>query len=174
MRGGAGWALALALLAARMPVTVAASASSSPGGEGIAIATPGTSSTFLGALPGVVDPDQYRIGPGDQFVLWIWGPISRTLTLTVGPEGNVLIPDIGPVAVSGSSLRVARQLLLDRVRRMLRGVDADAQLSRLRTLRVYLSGQVTHPGPVLAMGTNRIVDVLADSLLGPGASRPHR
>jgi protein involved in polysaccharide export with SLBB domain len=165
--------LALSLTAVTAFAASAYTGTSAPvGGEGgVALVPAGTSGGFMGALPGVVDPDQYRIGPGDQFVLWIWGPISRTLTLTVGPEGDVLIPDIGPVTVSGRSLRVARQMLLDRVHRMLRGVDADAQLSRLRTLRVYLSGQVTHPGPVVAMGTNRIVDVLADSLLGPGASR---
>lgn len=126
---------------------------------------------FAGALSGVVDADQYRVGPGDQFILWIFGPISRTLTLTVGPEGEVLIPDVGPVTISGQTLRVARQMLIDRVRRMLRGVDADVRLSRLRTLRVYLSGQVTHAGPLSVTGTNRVMDVLVDTLMMSGASR---
>jgi protein involved in polysaccharide export with SLBB domain len=172
VRRSIGQALVALLLAAN---AIGAAAFAAPAGyaagDAGAITAPDISGGFLGALPGVVDPDQYRVGPGDQFVLWIWGPISRTMTLTVGPEGQVLIPEIGPVTVSGRTLRVAREMLLERVRRMLRGVDADAQLSRVRTLRIYLSGQVTRPGPVVTTGTNRIVDVLADSLLRQGASR---
>jgi protein involved in polysaccharide export with SLBB domain len=72
--------------------------------------------------------------------------------------------------VAGRSLAEARKMILERVRRSLRTVDVDVQLSRLRVFRVYVTGAVRLPGPTQATGVSRVVDLLPDSLLFESSS----
>lgn len=147
-------------------MTNAQEASSRPSGSSPTIAPD------LGApLSAVVDPALYHVGPGDQLTLWLWGAISRSLPVLVGPEGEVVIPEIGTVNVAGSSLAEARELIRERVRRSLRNLTVDVQLSHLRTFRVYVTGAVTKPGLFVATGVNRVADLLPDSLLEANSSR---
>ncbi|HTQ45557.1 MAG TPA: polysaccharide biosynthesis/export family protein, partial [Polyangiaceae bacterium] len=178
MRGARAGRAALGLLAAALladPATARGAAMMT-----ISSDAPVTSSTDThpaptpglgGALAGFVNPDRYRVGPGDQIVILTWGPITRSQSVVVGPEGEVVIPEIGILNVSGRSLTEARELIRDRVRRTLRDVQVDVQLTHLRTFRVYLTGAVSHPGPLLATGTSRVADLLADSMLVADASR---
>ncbi len=123
------------------------------------------------AQAGPADPAQYRVGPGDALTLWMWGPIARTTTLEVGPDGLVFLPDLGAVRVAGLTLAETRRLLVDRVTAHYRGVEVAVQLQQVRTFLVYLGGLVRQPGPVVTNGLSRLPDVLADSLLEPTASR---
>lgn len=159
--------IACALLVWAMPATAATSVSGAP--------EPVPSNTHapeLGALlPGPIDAARYRVGPGDQLTLLLWGAISRAQTLLVGPEGEVVIPDLGVVDVSNRTLAEARELLRARVRRSLRNIEVDVQLTRLRTFRVHLTGAVTAAGPLVATGVTTVADLLPDSLLASDASR---
>lgn len=121
-------------------------------------------------LPAYVDASRYRVGPGDELTLWLWGAISRAQKLVVGPEGNVVIPEMGAVDVTGCTLAEARQRIADRVHRSLRGLAVDVQLTRLRSFTVYLTGEVREPGPVSATAVGQVADVLADTLLTERAS----
>lgn len=120
---------------------------------------------------GPVDPRAYRLGPGDGLVLNLWGPISRSFPLEVGPEGQVFVQGIGSVRVAGLTLEDGRKCLEDLVRSQYRGVRVEVQLQRVRALVVYVTGEVRWPGPLVATGASRLADVLPDSLFAPGASR---
>ena len=122
-------------------------------------------------LPGPVDPTVYRVGPGDLLFLHIWGRVSRSIPMEVGPEGTVLVPDVGLVNVAGRTLADVRDDLLARLREQYRGVKVEFRLARPRTFRVYLTGQVKVPGPISANGACRVGDVLTSALLVDGASR---
>lgn len=119
---------------------------------------------------GAVDPASYRLGPGDALMLSIWGPISRTQVLEVGPEGQVFVAGAGSIPVSGMTLAAARERLERLVGSQYRDVHIEVRLARVRTLLVYLTGEVTRPGVVNALGSSRVVDVLTDTLFAPGAS----
>lgn len=121
--------------------------------------------------PGPLDPDQYRLGPGDELQLVIWGPISKSLPLLVGPEGEVFVPGAGSVRVAGLTLTEGRRRLGQLVASQYRNVRIEIQMLRVRTMVVYLTGEVRHPGPVIAQGSSRVVDVLPDSLFTDVASR---
>ena len=60
-------------------------------------------------LPGAVDARVYRIGPGDMLLLQLWGRVSRSIPIEVGPEGIVMIPGAGPVKVDGRTLADVRE-----------------------------------------------------------------
>jgi polysaccharide export outer membrane protein len=122
-------------------------------------------------LAGAVDPVTYRVGPGDLLMLHLWGRVSRSIPLEVGPEGTVLVPGAGPVDVHARTLTEVRDDLLQRMRGQFKGVEMDLRLVRPRTFRVYLTGQVKEPGPVLASGAHRVGDVVAAGMLLETASR---
>ena len=122
-------------------------------------------------LAGAVDPEHYRLGPGDALRLALFGPISRQTTLVVTPEGTLFLPELGSLRVSGLTLSEARQLVTTRVRAALRGVGVEFQLIVPRTFRVYLTGELKLAGPRLANATSRLVDVLPDTLFLPTSSR---
>jgi polysaccharide biosynthesis/export protein len=122
------------------------------------------------SLSGPVDSDVYLVGPGDVLLLTLWGRVSRSVPIEVGPEGGVLIPGSAPLRVSGRTLSEVRADILQRMSLQYRGVSMDLRLARPRTFRIYLSGQVHRPGPVEASGTLRVGDVLTGALLLDGAS----
>jgi polysaccharide export outer membrane protein len=122
-------------------------------------------------LAGSVDPEIYRVGPGDLLFIHLWGPVTRNVPMEVGPEGAVLLPDEGLVQVAGRTLADVRTDILERMRRRFRNVQMEFRLARLRSFRIYLTGQVKVPGPVSANGAYRAGDVLANEMLAEGASR---
>lgn len=132
-------------------------------------ATPGAPSAKH--LSGPVDPATYRLGPGDVLTLHARGPVSRDVPLEVGPEGSVLVPEDGVVFVAGRTLADVREDILRRLRRIYRNVELQLRLTRPRTFRIYLTGQVQKPGPALANGSFRVADVLLTEVLLSSASR---
>jgi polysaccharide biosynthesis/export protein len=111
-------------------------------------------------LPGAVDPETYRVGPGDVFLLSIWGGFTRNVPIEVSPEGSVLLPNAGTLRVDGLTLRQARNEMLAKLRPEFRGVQMDLRLQRTRQFSVYVTGAVRAPGPMTAHGTSRVSDVV--------------
>ena len=91
-------------------------------------------------------PD-YVVGPGDGLTIDLWGGVSQRLVRTVDHEGRIALPEIGPVLVNGQTLGDLQQAVQRLLRTQFRDVSADVSLSRLRTVRVYVVGDVNHPGP---------------------------
>ena len=92
-----------------------------------------------------VGPD-YVVGPGDGLSIDLWGGVSQRLFRTVDREGRVLLPEAGPLLVSGKSLGEVQESVQRVLRTQFRDVSADVSLLRLRTVRVYVVGEVAEPG----------------------------
>jgi protein involved in polysaccharide export with SLBB domain len=92
-----------------------------------------------------VGPD-YVIGPGDGLAIDLWGGVSQRFVRVVDREGRVSLPEVGPLLVSGRNLADVQQAVQQVLRTQYRDVSADVSLSRLRTVRVYVVGDVTEPG----------------------------
>jgi protein involved in polysaccharide export with SLBB domain len=92
-----------------------------------------------------VGPD-YVIGPGDQLVVEYWGRTTQHLQLTVDREGRVLLPEAGGVIVAGRTLADAQQVIQRMLSRQFRDITVDVSLGKLRTVRVYVVGDVKNPG----------------------------
>src|SRR5580658_3428527 len=90
-------------------------------------------------------PD-YVVGPGDGLAINLWGSVSRRFYGTVDREGRVSLPEVGPLPVSGKSLAAVQQSVQQVLRTQFRDVSADVSLARLRTVRVYIVGDVANPG----------------------------
>jgi protein involved in polysaccharide export with SLBB domain len=89
---------------------------------------------------------EYVVGPGDSLSIDLWGGVSQRLYRAVDREGRISLPEVGPVLVSGKSLGEVQQTVQQVLRTQFREVSADVSLARLRTVRVYVVGDVEHPG----------------------------
>ena len=90
-------------------------------------------------------PD-YVLGPGDGLNIELWGGVTQRLQRVVDREGRVALPEIGGVQVSGHSLQKAQRLLQAALRTQFREIEADVSLARIRSVRVYVVGDVASPG----------------------------
>jgi polysaccharide export outer membrane protein len=92
-----------------------------------------------------VGPD-YVLGPGDSLEIDLWGGVSQRMYRVVDREGRVSLPEAGPLLVSGRSLGEVQLAVQQVMRTEYRDVSADVSLSKLRTVRVYVVGDVAQPG----------------------------
>jgi protein involved in polysaccharide export with SLBB domain len=120
---------------------------------------------------GPVDPETYRLGPGDLLQLDLWGRLIRTMPLEVSPEGRIFLPGLGPVEVAGRSLAWTRAHILALVAETFRGVKADLRLLRLRTFKVYLTGRVNRPGAIEVNPATRASEAVDRVGVADGGSR---
>ena len=108
---------------------------------------------FQPALGGPVDPS-YVLGPGDQLVLILTGDVEQVNNLTVTREGFVVIPQVGQLYVANLTLGQLEEQLYSRLGRVYSGVRKgpnartrfQLSISKLRTIQVYVTGEVQRPG----------------------------
>ena len=92
-----------------------------------------------------VGPD-YVVGPGDSLSIDLWGGVSTKFVRVVDRQGRITLPEAGPVLVSGHSLGEVQQAVQRAIGTQFRDTSADVSVSRLRTVRVYIVGEVEEPG----------------------------
>src|SRR6266404_6034105 len=89
---------------------------------------------------------EYVLGPGDGVSVDLWGGVAHRFYRVVDREGRISLPEVGPVLVAGKSLADAQESVQKTLRTQFRDISADLSLSRLRTIRVYVVGDVLRPG----------------------------
>jgi protein involved in polysaccharide export with SLBB domain len=91
-----------------------------------------------------VGPD-YILGPGDELVIDYWGTSSQHIQRAVDREGRISIPEAGSTVVAGRTLGEVQQTIQKMLSHQLRGISVDVTLGKLRTVRVYVVGDVKNP-----------------------------
>ena len=92
-----------------------------------------------------IGPD-YVLGPGDMLVLKMWGGSTQTFTLAVDREGRILLPEAGALTVGGMPLSRAQTLIESSLQGQFRNAHVSVTVARLRSVRVYVVGDVQRPG----------------------------
>lgn len=103
--------------------------------------------------------DDYTIGPGDELNLLMWGRVNRTLRLKVQRDGAVLVPELGPMQVAGLKFIAARDLIASRAGQIT-GVQVDVTMGRLRTIQIFVIGEVSQPGAYTVSSLARVSNAL--------------
>ncbi len=88
----------------------------------------------------------YVLGSGDDLVIDIWGGVSQQIQRVVDREGRISLPEAGPVTVSGMTLANAGKRIQSMLEPQFRGAKVDVSVKRVRTLRIYVVGDVQRPG----------------------------
>lgn len=98
-------------------------------------------------------PENYRLGPGDEVIIDIWGENERSLREEISPEGNIMVEQVGPVYLNGLTIREANERLRNAFSQIYAGVsgaepssEVRVTLGRLRTIQVNVLGEVATPG----------------------------
>lgn len=90
---------------------------------------------------------EYVLGPGDGVSIDIWGGVAQRLQRVVDPSGRLALPEVGTVEVAGRTLGDVQRVVQAALRTQFHEVEADVSLSRIRSVRVYVVGEVENPGP---------------------------
>ena len=92
-----------------------------------------------------VGPD-YVLGTGDSININLWGGLAQQFTRVVDREGRVTLPEAGPLVVAGFTLEQAQKAIQEALAPQFRDAKIEVSVSRLRTIRVYVVGDVQRPG----------------------------
>jgi polysaccharide export outer membrane protein len=105
-------------------------------------------------------PANYIMGPGDTLVIQLYGKENRSHALVLNREGQIQFPQIGPVTLAGLTFAQAQKVVEEIVAQQMIGVKASVTMGSLRTIRVFVLGEVEKPGSFtvgsLATMTNAI------------------
>lgn len=112
-------------------------------------------------------PDDYRLGPGDEVLLRVAGPIDFASNLVIDRDGQVNLPKIGAVTLSGILVRDLDRTLTTYLAKVFTNFKANATLGRLRGIQVYVVGQAQKPGTYQMSSLSTLVNALFISG-GPG------
>ena len=98
------------------------------------------------ALESSVNPENYYVGPSDVITVNIWMSPPQNYSLTVTPEGTLIIPTVGEVVVSDLTLAKVKEKVLSTVRKKYLVAEITATLVKPRPVLVNISGTILNPG----------------------------
>lgn len=90
-------------------------------------------------------PD-YILGPGDELTVNIWGGRSSRLSRIIDRQGQVELPEAGTVMIDGMTIAQAETAVQKALGKQFHDEHVEISLGRLRTVRVYVVGDVQRPG----------------------------
>lgn len=98
-------------------------------------------------------PANYKLGPGDEVVIDVWGTSETTIRQTISPEGSIQVTNLGPVYLSGKTVNEANAFLRREFAKIYSGMSGDEPtteikltLGAIRTIQVNIMGEVSVPG----------------------------
>ncbi len=115
--------------------------------------------TFLPLRDVPVGPD-YVIGPGDAIHLVIWGSVQGDYSLTVDRNGQIAIPGVGVIHVSGLTYRQLQVALDKELSRQYKNFQMNVTLDTLRTIQIFVVGQARMPGSYAVSSLSTLVTAL--------------
>jgi protein involved in polysaccharide export with SLBB domain len=124
--------------------------------------TPGETTVPAPSTPleTLVDPDTYRLFSGDELHLGIWGEIPRSFLLSVGPEGDLVLPGKGPLRVAGLTLHEAEETVVATLRPIYGRARVTLRLTQQAKIRIMVTGMVAKPGIYEITGADRLSSLL--------------
>lgn len=111
-------------------------------------------------------PPNYRLGPGDEVIIDIWGANQASIRQTISPDGTINIQDIGLVNLNGMTVKEADAYMRRMLGRIysLDGSDAKSEikltLGNIRSIQVNLMGEVAVPGTYYLSSLSNIFHAL--------------
>jgi polysaccharide export outer membrane protein len=103
-------------------------------------------STFTPTMD-IAIPNHYVLGVGDQLSIQVYGKENAEYVLPITREGNILIPDVGPIKIVGLSFSEMKKFLTEKIQQRIIGVNVVVSLAELRSMRIFVLGDAYKPGP---------------------------
>ena len=119
-------------------------------------------------------PPDYKLSPGDELVVSIWGAVDADLRLTVDRTGRINIPRVGSVVVSGLQVPEEAAAIDRQARRVFKNFELSVSLGQLRNIRVFVTGFAVRPGAYTVSSLSTLSTVVFGRPGGPSASGSFR
>ena len=105
-------------------------------------------------------PTDYIVGPGDTFLVELFGKKVGRYSLPVDRDGRLHLPDLEPIEVAGLSFDRARTGIEQRIDHEMIGVRVSVTMGPLRSIQVFVTGDVNNPGSYTVSGLSTITNAL--------------
>jgi polysaccharide biosynthesis/export protein len=104
--------------------------------------------------------DDYRIGPGDELLIRVWGQIDLNARLVVDRGGEVFLPKVGALSVAGLKYQQLPEYFRTAIGRVFRNFELTISLGQLRSIQVFVVGQARRPGSYTVSSLCTLVNAL--------------
>ena len=94
----------------------------------------------------IATPQNYVVGPGDVLIIDVYGATQETEELKVSPDGDVVVPVVGPIHVAGLTVAAAQSRIRKQMGRFYSESDIKVTMGQTRTIMVNVMGEVKVPG----------------------------
>lgn len=118
----------------------------------------------IGIGEATIDPDQYKIGPGENIFISISGIEETNFNLFVNIENYLFIPKVGGINLNWLTLAQAKEKIKTTIEKYYRNVEIFISLANLKKIKVFIVGDVQRPALVLVESNTRLFDLLLDSI----------
>lgn len=125
-------------------------------------------------------PRNYKLGPGDEVIIDIFGANQTTLRSVISPEGSINVDILGPVYLNGMSIEEANVYLKKKLASIYAGIKRDGEssdirlsLGQIRSIQINVMGDVTYPGTYNLSSFSTVFHALysAGGIKEPGSLR---
>lgn len=96
----------------------------------------------------IATPPNYRLGPGDEVIIDIWGASQTTIRQTISPDGTINLQELGPAYLSGMTVEEAGRFLKSELGKVYSNEENQIRitLGNTRTIQINIMGEVVQPG----------------------------
>ena len=117
----------------------------------------------------VATPSDYRLGPGDELIINLYGASENSYSVQISRNGTVKFDRLAPIYLSGLSIKSAKARLKNSLTKLYAGlasddqlnkVDIDVSLQKARSVVINITGQVTAPGTYTISGFSSVLNAL--------------
>lgn len=107
-------------------------------------------------------PPNYRLGPGDEVIIDIWGASQNTIREQISPDGTINIQELGPVNLNGMTVAKAEAYLKEALSKIYADQSNQIRvtLGNGRTIQVNVMGEVRQPGTYALSGFSTVFHAL--------------
>lgn len=112
-------------------------------------------------------PSDYKLGPGDQVAIDVWGASQSSLLKTISPDGNIGVENLGPIYLNGLTVAQANNLLKQKFEAIYSGLNDEDPVSNIRlslaqnrAIQVHVMGEVINPGTYTMSSFSTIFNAL--------------
>jgi protein involved in polysaccharide export with SLBB domain len=118
----------------------------------------------IGILEDVVDPTEYRVGPGDQLLISIWGQVSQSVASMISAEGVLIVPSVREIDLRDLTLQDAKEKIRKEMSRVYVNADISITLTAPRRFKVNVTGASVKLTSVEVTPMDRVSNVLQKTL----------